>query len=98
MRVLLDTNILIHREAATVVRRDIGPLFLRSIRLRYDKVIHPLSADEIGKHADPRVRESFAAKLASYQVLQTLAPSSPAIAAFAATDRTENDRNYDSAW
>lgn len=93
MRVLLDTNILIHREAATVVRRDIGPLFFWIDRLRYDKVIHPLSADEIGKHADPRVRESFAAKLASYQVLQTLAPSSPVIDALAATDRTANDRN-----
>ena len=27
MRVLLDTNILIHREARTVVRDDIGSLF-----------------------------------------------------------------------
>jgi hypothetical protein len=27
MRVLLDMNILIHREAATILRRDIGNVF-----------------------------------------------------------------------
>jgi predicted nucleic acid-binding protein len=93
MRVLLDTNILIHREAATVVHRDIGTLFFWLDRLRCDKCIHPLSLQEINKHGDPRVRASFATKLASYQVLQTVAPSSPAIEQIAAADRNENDQN-----
>ena len=43
MRVVLDTNILIHREAATVVHGDIGTLFFWLDRLRCDKCIHPLS-------------------------------------------------------
>jgi len=40
MRVLLDTNILIHREAATVVRRDIGRLFFWLDKLKCEKCIH----------------------------------------------------------
>jgi len=40
-RALLDTNILIHREARTVVRDDIGTLFRWLDELRYEKLVHP---------------------------------------------------------
>ena len=93
MRVLLDTNILIHREAATVVRRDIGRLFFWLDKLRCDKCVHPASLEEIGKHRDPRVRSTFEAKLESYQVLKTIAPTVVAVQQVAASDKTENDRN-----
>src|SRR5260221_1414143 len=93
MRVLLDTNILIHREAATVVRRDIGRLFFWLDKLRCDKCVHPASLEEIGKHQDSRVRSTFEAKLKSYHVLKTIAPTSDAVQLFASTDNTENDRN-----
>jgi predicted nucleic acid-binding protein len=93
MRVLLDTNILIHREAATVVRRDIGRLFYWLDKLRCDKCVHPASLEEIGKHQDPRVRSTFEAKLESYQVLKTIAPTVAAVHQVAAIDKTENDRN-----
>ena len=93
MRVLLDTNILIHREAATVVRRDIGSLFFWLDKLRCDKCVHPASLEEIGKHQDARVRSTFEAKLQSYHVLKTIAPSSDAIQQVGASDTTENDRN-----
>lgn len=63
MRVLLDTNILIHREASVVVRQDIGLVFNWLDRLRYEKCIHPESIREIERHGDRRVRESFLAKL-----------------------------------
>ena len=93
MRVLLDTNILIHREASTVVRRDIGNVFFWLDRLKHDKCAHPVSVGEIEKHKDERVRKSFAAKLQSYNILKTTAPLSKEAAQFAATDKTENDRN-----
>ena len=92
-RVLLDTNVLIHREAATVVRPDIGALFNWLDKLGYQKCVHPASVDEIEKHRDPKVRRTFRAKLASYHQLQTLAPVAPAVAAVGADDRTENDEN-----
>lgn len=92
MRVLLDTNILIHREAAYSVHGDIGVLFNWLDKLGHVKCIHPLSQQEVKKHQDTRVRLSFSNKLASYQVLQTVAPMHPEVAAVAAKqDRTEND-------
>jgi predicted nucleic acid-binding protein len=93
MRVLLDTNILIHREASTVVRRDIGNVFFWLDKLRHDKLAHPVSIAEIEKHQDEKVRNSFRAKLQSYNILKTTAPLSPQAQGFAATDRSENDRN-----
>jgi len=93
MRALLDTNVLIHREAATVVRQDIGTLFLWLDKLKYEKCIHPLSLQEIERHKDPRVRSSFQTKLQSYHVLKTTAPIAPEVQQFAVSDRSSNDRN-----
>jgi hypothetical protein len=93
MRALLDTNILIHREAATVVRRDIGTLFYWLDKLKYEKCVHPVSLSEIGKHQDKRVRESFHTKLQAYHVLKTTAAIAPEVQQCGANDRTENDRN-----
>ena len=52
-RALLDTNILIHREARTVIRDDIGTLFRWLDELKYEKLVHPDSVREVKKHADP---------------------------------------------
>jgi len=93
MRALLDTNVLIHRESATVVRQDIGTLFFWLDKLRYEKCVHPVSLQEIEKHKDARVRASFKAKLQSYQILKTVARPTQEGQQFQATDRTENDRN-----
>jgi hypothetical protein len=92
MKVLLDTNILIHREAATVVRSEIGRLFFWLDKLKHEKYIHPASRQEIGKHKDPRVRNTFEAKLQSYQVLKTIAPRSPEVLQIETSDKTDNDR------
>ena len=60
MRTILDTNILIHREAAVVVQQDIGLLFNWLDQLKYQKCVHPVSIEEINLHQDERVRNSFA--------------------------------------
>ncbi len=92
MRVLLDTNILIHREAGVIDRADIGVLFRWLDRIRAEKCIHPGSIEEIERHGDPLVVRSFKAKLASYQVLRTNAPETPDITAVRAADVTANDK------
>ena len=93
MRALLDTNILIHREAATVVREDIGALFQWFDRLQVEKWIHPASIEEIEGHEDGRARRSFAAKLASYRAIQAPAALSAELETLGAEiDRTVNDR------
>ena len=92
MRVLLDTNVLIHREARTVLRDDIGVLFRWLDVLRHDKCIHPFSRDEINRHADRQVVRTLKAKIGSYQVLQTIPADTPEIQALRSEDNSENDR------
>jgi hypothetical protein len=92
MRILLDTNILIHREARTVIRSDIGLLFRWLDRLKHRKLIDPRSIKEIERHADSAVVRTFKIKLGSYEELKTIAPDVPGLAAIRANDRTENDR------
>jgi predicted nucleic acid-binding protein len=92
MRILLDTNIVIHREASTVVNSSIGILFRWLDRLKYEKCIHPETLNEISRHQDDRVRRSFQAKLQSYSILKTLAIEQPSIAALRLRfDQTPND-------
>lgn len=93
MRVLLDTNIIIHREASTVVRENIGVLFKWFDRLHWTKCIHPLSIAEIRKHRDRKVVATFEAKLKNYFELKTEAPKSPEIQSIRLTDRNDNDQN-----
>ena len=91
-RALLDTNILIHREARAVVREDIGTLFRWLDQLNYEKVIHPDSVDEVKKYADPEVVRTLDRKFLSYSTLKTKAPDTSAIAALRKEDTDENDR------
>jgi hypothetical protein len=94
MKVLLDTNILIHREAPVVVNQDIGLIFHWLDRLRYDKCVHPISITEINQHKDEKVRNSFVAKISSYRIIKTPAPMSPEVQSLSDTyDVNENDRN-----
>jgi predicted nucleic acid-binding protein len=91
MRVLLDTNVLIHREASNVVRDDIGVLFRWLDELKYAKCVHPDSVAEVGKHADPAVVRTLGVKFSSYHQLKSRAPESGAIKQLRADDRTPND-------
>jgi predicted nucleic acid-binding protein len=74
MRVLLDTNIIIHREASRVINQDIGILFNWLDRLHYTKCVHPLTIDELNRHKDVDTVKTMQVKLTNYQVMQTVAP------------------------
>jgi predicted nucleic acid-binding protein len=91
-RVLLDTNVLIHREASKIVSEEIGYLYRWLDRLGYEKCVHPASAGEIEKHLDAQVRATFRLKLRAYNLLQTQAKPSLAIQAMLKNDKTENDK------
>ena len=74
MRVLLDTNIIIHREASKVVNQDIGVLFNWLDRLQFIKYVHPLTAEELSRNTNTEMVSTMQLKLASYQPLKTEAP------------------------
>lgn len=72
MRILLDTNIIIHRENKRVTNSSIGLLFRWIDKLKYTKVIHPFSVEEIERYKDPETHEVMAVKLEAYEQLKTV--------------------------
>lgn len=97
MRVLLDTNIVIHRENKRVSNYSIGHLFRWIDRLKYDKVIHPLTIFEIQKYRDPETQETLSVKLESYDVIKTVQqPDAAFLSQVGQPEKTENDHidNY----
>lgn len=94
MRVLLDTNIIIHREAGTVVNEDIGVLFKWIDNLHYTKCVHPVTINEISKYKGPKTLKSLNIKLENYNILKTEAPLNPAVDKVSKeVDRNDNDVN-----
>jgi len=94
MKILLDTNIVIHREAPTAIDEDIGVLFRWIDNLHYTKYIHSVTAEELKKHKDPKVRKSLQAKLANYNLLKTMAPMPDEVRRISAKlDKNQRDRN-----
>ncbi len=94
MRILLDTNIIVHREANRTVKSDIGDFFRWIDNLHYQKYIHPLTVEEISRLKNETSRNAMAIKLDSYNVLKTTASFAPEIDALSESlDRTPNDQN-----
>lgn len=71
MRALLDTNIIIHRENDRLSNYSIGHLFRWLDSLHFEKVIHPLTVEEINHYKDPVRKEALSVKLDTYTVLHT---------------------------
>ncbi len=94
MKILLDTNIIIHREAARVVNQDIGILFNWLDKLKYAKYIHPVTIEELNRNKDGNTHSTMMAKVASYNVIRNTAPISQQIEEVSRqVDKTPNDWN-----
>ncbi|MBC2844241.1 PIN domain-containing protein [Winogradskyella flava] len=91
MRVLIDTNIIIHREASRVLNKDIGLLFNWLDRLNYEKCIHPLSIEEISTYQDKNVVETMKVKIDNYNLLKTESNDKDLILELRKTDKSKND-------
>jgi predicted nucleic acid-binding protein len=74
MKALLDTNIIIHREAGRVVNQDIGILFRWLDRAKYIKCIHPVTILEIQKNPNKETVRVFMTKLDSYEAIKIPTP------------------------
>ena len=91
-KVLLDTNIIIHRETPSFwIDPNIGNLFGRIDKYWYEKWIHPITISEIEWHEDKKIVELMKNKLNSYQVLKSLSNDTPEI-----TDIKKNDKDINS--
>lgn len=93
MRALLDTNIIIHRENKRVSNYSIGHLYRWLDKLKFDKVVHPYSIEEINKYRDPETQEAIAVKLESYEVIKTIKePDDSFLNAIGIPEKSENDK------
>ena len=70
-RVLLDTNIIIHRETEKIINEDIGKLFYWLDKIKATKIIHPVTVQEIHKLKNKEKKQTFNIKLESYEKLVT---------------------------
>jgi predicted nucleic acid-binding protein len=91
MRILIDTNIIIHREANRIVNEDIGLLFNWLDRLKFEKCVHPLSIDEISSHQDESVVKTMKIKIGNYNLLKTESPDDQLISKIRQSDNSQND-------
>lgn len=94
MKVLLDTNIIIHREASKVINQDIGILFNWIDKLKYEKFIHPATVEELNRNIDPQTVATMAIKIESYNLIRNLAPTSQILEQVSKQiDTVANDKN-----
>ena len=94
MRALLDTNILIHREASRILNVDIGVLFRWLDKGKYIKCVHPVSIKEIEKNSNKETVDTLGVKLESYEVLKSVIPLKPEVIAVSEKiDVNQNDKN-----
>lgn len=94
MKALLDTNIIIHREASKVINQDIGTLFKWLDKAKFIKCVHQITIDELNKNSNLYIRNAFNAKIRSYDILKMIAPLKDEVKAVSnKIDVTENDKN-----
>lgn len=94
MKALLDTNIIIHREASRVISQDIGILYRWLDRGKYTKCIHSITIDEIKKNSNKDTVDAFLVKMESYEVIEIPSPLQPEVKSISERiDVTQNDRN-----
>lgn len=94
MKALLDTNIIIHREASRILNVDIGVLFRWLDKGKYTKCVHPITIQEIEKNANKETANTLSIKLESYEILKSITPLRPEVIAISQqVDVNENDKN-----
>ncbi len=94
MKILLDTNIIIHREANKIYKPEIGQLFKWIDNLKYSKYIHPLTIQELERYKDPNALDTMSIKIESYNLLKHQAPLGEEILKVSRNiDKQDNDIN-----
>ena len=94
LRILLDTNIIIHRETEKIINPDIGKLFNWLDKIKAQKFIHPITKQEINKLKNKNKKITFNIKLYAYNELITLNKVELEVESISKIhDKNENDKN-----
>ena len=92
MKVLLDTNIVIHRENVKVTNPSIGLLFYWLDKLHYEKCIHPWSVEELKSYKDKNMQELYETKLPAYTILKSVSVPQEEFLAQLPKEESSNDK------
>lgn len=93
MKALLDTNIIIHREANKIVSQDIGILYRWLDIGQYTKCIHSATIEEVKKNPNKETVDLFLVKLKSYEVIEIPSPLQDKVKNVSEQlDSTDNDK------
>ena len=93
MKALLDTNIIIHREANKIISQDIGILYRWLDRGLYTKCIHSATIEEVKKNPCKETVDLFLVKLESYEIIDIPSPLQDEVKTVSRHfDTTENDK------
>ena len=92
MKVLLDTNIVIHRENVKVTNPSIGLLFYWLDKLHYDKYVHPWSVEELKRYKDKNMQELYKTKLPAYTILKSISVPQENFLAQLPKEESANDK------
>ena len=71
MRILIDTNIFIYREADQVLSENQQNLNKILLEIGALQIIHPLSVKEIEKNSDARKKKIMLSKIRAYPLLES---------------------------
>lgn len=94
MKALLDTNIIIHREASKIINQDVGILYRWIERAGYTKCVHSLTISEIEKYKNQQTVDTFQIKLDSYEHIEIPSPlQAEVISVSGKIDVNDNDKN-----
>lgn len=94
MKALLDTNIIIHREASRIIMQDVGILYRWLDRVKHTKCVHSLTINEIEKYKDKKTVDAFHIKLDSYELIEIPSPLQAEVDKVSGKiDVNENDKN-----
>ena len=93
MKALLDTNIIIHREANKIVSQDIGILYRWLDRGKYTKCVHSATVEEVKKNPNKETVDLFLVKLDSYELIDIPSPLKDEVKVVSDKyDVTDNDK------
>lgn len=91
MKVLLDTNVIIHRENTKATNYGIGLLFYWLDKLNYEKCIHPYIIEELRSLHNKNIQDLYDAKLAAYTELHTVAKQTEDFIVKLPSEKSHND-------
>ena len=92
MKVLLDTNIVIHRENVKVTNSSIGLLFYWLDKLHYEKCVHPWSVKELKSYKDKNMQELYETKLPAYTILKSVSVAQEGFLAQLPKEESANEK------